>query len=193
MNKLSLADIKPLSEYEPIRKDFRSRIIELKRNRRVSLGDQITVVFENRDTLAYQIQEMMRTEHIYDEAGIQAEIDTYNAIVPGPGELSATLFIEITDPDQIKDTLDRLQGIDRGDAVYFELGTERINGVFESGHSKEDKLSAVHYVRFPFSPAQQAAFRDPNIKAALVANHPHYRARTILSDSVRASLARDLT
>ena len=76
MNKLTLTDIRPLSEYEPIRKDFRGRIIELKRNRRVPLGEYITLVFENRDTLLFQIQEMMRTEHIYDQSKIQDEIDT---------------------------------------------------------------------------------------------------------------------
>jgi hypothetical protein len=193
MNKLTITDVKPLSEYEGIRKEFRNRVIALKRNRRVPLGDFITLVFENRDTLLFQVQEMMRTEHIYDPTRIQEELDTYNALIPGSGELSATLFIEITEPGKIKEILDRLQGIDRLGDVFLELGPDRINAVFETGHSKDDKLSAVHYVRFPLNPDQQTAFRDEKIHAALVVDHPHYQARTTLTPAIRASLAGDFT
>ena len=192
MKILSLNDIKPLSEYEGIRKEFRSRMIAFKKNRRVPLGDLMTLVFENRETLIYQVQEMMRTEHLYDTAKIQEEIDTYNPLIPGPGELSATLFIEITEEEKIKETLDRLQGIDNGTALYLNLGTERIDGAFETGHSKEDKLSAVHYVRFHFSSDQQKAFLDPETEAALTINHPHYQVHTPLSETVRKSLTQDL-
>lgn len=167
-------------------------MIALKKNRRVPLGDLMTLVFENRETLIFQIQEMMRTEHLYDNAKIQEEVDTYNALVPEGRELSATLFIEITEVEKIKETLDQLQGIDNGTAVYLNLGTERVYGVFESGHSKEDKLSAVHYVRFPFSADQQKAFLNPETETTLAINHPHYQVHTPLSEPVRKSLMQEL-
>lgn len=191
MDTLQLKDIKPLSEYEPIRKAFRDRIIALKKRRRVSLGDRITMVFENRDTLLFQIQEMMRVEHIYDPEKIQNELDTYNPLIAGPGELSVTLFIEITEPERIKEILDGLQGIDDGRSVFIELGTDRIYGRFEEGHSKEDKLSAVHYVRFRLSPEQQAAFRNDATPAALVVKHPNFSARTVLDRATRETLSED--
>lgn len=192
MDTLQLKNIKPLSDYEPIRKEFRERIIALKKRRRVSLGDRMTLVFENRDTILFQIQEMMRVEHIYDDQKIQDELDAYNPLIAGAGELSATLFIEITEPERIKEILDSLQGIDDGRSIYLELGPERIYGRFEKGHSKEDKLSAVHYVRFQFSPEQQAEFRNNATPAALVADHPKYRTRTVLENAVRRELSGDL-
>jgi len=191
MESLNLNDIRPLSEYEPVRKVFRDRIIALKKGRRVLLGDRISTVFENRDTILFQIQEMMRVEHIYDPVKIQDELDAYNPLIPGPGELSATLFIEITDSDRIKEILDRLSGIDDGRSVFIDLGSDRIYGRFEAGHSREDKLSAVHYVRFAFSPEQRTLFRDIRIPAALAVDHPHYRARTPLIPEVRHQLAMD--
>ena len=126
MEPLRLEDIRPLSDYEPIRKAFRERIIALKKRRRVSLGDRMTLVFENRDTILFQIQEMMRVEHIYDPEKIQDELNTYNPLIAGPGELSATLFIEITQSERIKEILDGLQGIDNGRGIFIELGPDRI-------------------------------------------------------------------
>jgi len=192
MNPLRLKDVKPLPEYEAVRKPFRERIIALKKRRRIPLGDRITLVFENRDTILFQIQEMMRVEHIYDPAKIQDELDTYNPLIAGPDELSATLFIEITEPERIKETLDQLRGIDSGHCLFFEIGAGRIDGRFEEGHSNEEKLSAVHYVRFRFTPEQRAAFRNDQIPGALVVDHPHYRARTLLEKEVRRELAGDL-
>jgi len=192
MNTLQLKDIKPLPEYEAVRKSFRDRIIALKKKRRIPLGDRVTLVFENRDTILFQIQEMMRVEHIYDPARIQDELDTYNPLIAGPDELSSTLFIEITEPERIKEILDQLRGIDSGRCLFFEIGTDRVNGRFEEGQSNEEKLSAVHYVRFRFSSEQRAAFRDEQVPAALIVDHPHYRARTLLEKEVRRELSGDL-
>jgi hypothetical protein len=191
MNLLKLEDIKPLPEYEADRKAFRDRIIAMKKARRIPLGDRISMVFENRDTILFQIQEMMRVEHIYDPAKIQGELDAYNPLLPGAGELSATLFIEITESDRIKEVLDQLYGIDSGRSVFIELGSDRIYGWFETGHSREDKLSAVHYVRFRFTPEQRTAFQKAGIPAALAVEHPHYSARTVLSREAREQLAMD--
>ena len=191
MERIQLKDIQPLSEYEPIRKQFRKHIIALKKQRRILLGDRISLVFENRDTILFQIQEMMRVEHIYDAAKIKDELDTYNPLIAGPGELSATLFIEITEADRIKEILDDLQGIDNGRSVFMEIGQERVYGQFEEGHSKEDKLSAVHHVRFRLSPKQQADFCNDETAAALIMDHPKYRARTLLDKNVRQELSKD--
>jgi len=192
MKKLTTDDVRNLYEYEKIRDDFRRRIIALKQHRRLPVGDKVSLVFENRETVRFQVQEMIRAERMVDEGRIQDEIDVYNQILPDSGELSATLFIEITTPADIKPELDRFQGVDRGDCVFFELGGRtRVYGRFEEGHSKEDKISAVHYVRFPFTRVEQDRFRDTTVTLDLVIDHPNYAARTSLTTEQREALAQD--
>jgi len=192
MRKLNASDIINLYEYEKVRSEFRARIIDLKKRRRIEVGDKVSLTFENRDTMRFQIQEMVRAERIADDHRVQEEINVYNAILPEANELSATLFIEITEQEQIKADLDRFQGMDRGDCVYFELeGHGRVFGRFEAGHSKEDRISAVQYVRFPFSPEQQRWLRDPGIPVALVVHHEHYQAQAVLNPEQRAALSDD--
>ncbi len=192
MRKLGLDDIKDLVAYERGREAFRRRIIELKDRRRVALGDRISLVFENRETVLSQIQEMTRAERLVDPDKVQFEIDTYNNLIPDEGDLSATLFIEITDEADIRGELDRLLGLDRDDVVSFEIeGHGRAGGRFEQGHSNESRISAVHYVRFPFTREQREAFVEGRASVALVVNHPSYRASTVLSAEVRRALAED--
>jgi hypothetical protein len=136
---------------------------------------------------------MCRAERIIDDAKVQEEIDVYSALLPAPGELSATVFIEIADKDQIKPVLDRFMGIDVGPHVWLEVGRGvRVPGTFEAGHSDEEKgkLAAVHFVRFAFSPEAVRAFRES--EAYLVVDHPAARARTRLSDQTKAELLTDL-
>ncbi|MCS6927278.1 MAG: DUF3501 family protein, partial [Candidatus Binatia bacterium] len=160
-------------------------------NRRVSVGDRITFVFENHDTVLFQIQEMLRAEHITDIDKIRFELDTYNTLIPEEGELSATMLIEITELERIRAELVRLIGIDR--AVTLRIGEQIVvPAVFEPGRSKEDNLSAVQYVRFPLSPAAQAAFKDERQEARLVIDHPNYRAQAILPPAMRQVLAAEL-
>src|SRR5260370_15523108 len=111
MKKIELADIQNILDYEKVREEAQNRIIALKKNRRVQVGDMISFVFENRDTVLFQIQEMVRAERIVDEEKIQDEIDVYNELIPGDGELSATMFIEIQDQARIRETLEKLLGI----------------------------------------------------------------------------------
>jgi hypothetical protein len=192
MKKLSLSDIQNVYEYEKIRNNFRQRIIDLKHDRRIPVGDRISFVFENRETVKFQIQEMMRAERIVDDEKIREEIDVYNELLPNADELGATMFIEITEQSDVKPELDRFQGLDRGDCVYFEFGDlARVFARFEAGHSKEDRISAVHYLRFAFTSEEQSWFRDPKVSVALVVNHPHYSARSLLNQQQRASLAAD--
>src|SRR5579863_5885270 len=112
MQKLTLKDIWPIPIYEKARDEFRARVVALKKPRRVELGDSVTLIFENRDTVKFQIQEMVRVENISSPAGVQAEVDVYNSLVPGDGELSATLMIDVTDEAQIPVVLNRLIGIE---------------------------------------------------------------------------------
>lgn len=191
MKKLTLADIAFPAVYEEQRAEFRRRIIAMKRDRRVLVGDRIALVFENRETMRFQIQEMCRVEGITDQAGIQAEIEVYNALIPAAGELSATLLIEVTDSEEIRPVLDGFVGLDQGDRVFLEFAGERVPALFEAGHSEEDRISAVHYVRFPFSPEAQARFATCEA-VALAIEHPGYTHRTPLAAGTLAALRADL-
>lgn len=189
--KVSLDEILGLDRYERERDDFRRRIIALKKKRRVSVGDRVTFVFENHDTMLFQIQEMMRAERIADLDKIRDEIEVYNALVPDPDQLSATLLIEITGSDRIREELVELIGID--EAVVLEIDDRfEIPAEFESGHSKEDKLSAVQYVRFRFEPGEREAFLRPEAPARIAIRHRNYAHTADIEAAVRASLAQDL-
>src|SRR5262245_52325694 len=194
MDKIRFADVKNLYEYEKTREVARRQVIETKRRRRVAVGDRLSLLFENRETVLFQIQEMVRAERIVADARVQDEIDVYNELLPAPGELSATLMIEIEDKERIKPELDRFMGIDGGDHVWLQIGrgdaSWAVAGLFEAGHSKEDKLAAVHFVRFAVPPAASAALAAG--PAAIAVEHPNYRARAELSAELRAALAEDL-
>jgi Protein of unknown function (DUF3501) len=191
MEKIRFADVKNLYEYEKTREAARRRVIETKRRRRVAVGDRLSFLFENRETVLFQIQEMIRAERIVADDRVQDEIDVYNALIPDPGELSATMMIEIGEKGQIQPVLDSLLGIDSGEHVWLQIGREfAVPGQFEEGQSKEDRIAAVHFVRFRLTPAPRRAFaREP---VAVVVEHPSYRARTELSAETRAALLEDL-
>ncbi len=191
MQKVTLAEIIGLERYERIRNEFRRHIIDLKKNRRVTVGDLITFVFENHETVLFQIQEMLRAEHLTDLDKVRFEVDTYNELIPAEGELSATMLIEITQQERIRPELVRLIGIDK--AVSLRIGSRfRIPAAFEPGRSKEDNLSAVQYVRFPFPPEALVAFRDERQEAMIVIDHPHYQAQALFNPEVRRSLAAEV-
>jgi len=186
------SEVLDLVAYEKARSRVRDRVIEIKRRRRVQVGRYLSFLFENRDTVLFQVQEMCRAERIVDDARIAEEVEVYNALLPGPGELSATMMIEIEERDQIQLVLDRLLGIDTPDYVRMEVGGVVVPGHFEVGHSDEErgKISAVHFVRFPLLAEARQAFRMAGVW--LVVDHPNERARAQLSDETRAALADDL-
>lgn len=190
MKKLALEDIMGAAAYQRVREGFRRRIIELKQARRVAVGDKVSLVFENRDTVTFQIQEMVCTENISDLDKIREEIDVYNELIPDPGELSATLFLEITEESRIREELLKFLGID--ETVYFKVGGYSVHARFEAGHSKEDKISAVQYVKFPFSKEARAALIKGE-EAAIFIDHPNYQARALIDPRTRQSLVEDLT
>jgi len=193
MKKIQFNEIKNILEYEKIRETLRNHVIRLKKNRRLQVGDLISFLFENRETVIFQIQEMIRAERIVEDAKIQDEIDVYNQLIPDDGELSATMFIEIEEKEKIKELLDQMMGIDQEGTVYFKIGeTQQVPGIFEAGHSKEDKISAVHYVRFRFTPEQIEGLRNEHEEVSLVVDHPNYRRRKEVPLEVRRELVKDL-
>ncbi|MDH4186131.1 MAG: DUF3501 family protein [Nitrospira sp.] len=192
MNLLTLQDLMPASEYERQREQFRAQIIGLKQRRRISLGPLITLVFENRETLQFQTQEMVRVEQIRDSGKVQEELDVYNALMPGPGELSATLLIEITEPERMKEWLDLFMGLDHGETVAICAGGEQAFGRFEGGHSHETKISAVHFVRFAPTAPMIAAFADLHVPVTMTVNHREYHADVSVPGSLREEWLKDL-
>ena len=192
MKLLEPSEILNLVEYEKVRDARRRRIVELKKTRRVSVGRYLTFVFENRDTVWFQIQEMVRAERIVDDAKIAEEVEVYNGLLPHPGELSATLMIEIEQAAEIKPVLDKLLGIDTRGYVKMTVGSRVVVGDFEAGHSDEErgKLSAVHFVRFVLPPEARERFMTSEV--ALLVEHPNEHARTVLSDETKRSLLGDL-
>ena len=190
MRKVAIDDIVGLSGYEKIRQDFRRRIIELKQKRRISLGDRISLLFENRDTVIFQIQEMLRVERITDLDKIRQEIETYNQLIPDSRELSATLFLEIEDQTHLREELVKFHGIE--EAISLRIATHRLAACFEAGRRKEDKMSAVQYVRFRFDEPALEAFVS-GARSELVIDHQNYQAAVVLQPETQGSLAEDLT
>ena len=190
--KLTLDDIADLRAYEREREDFRDHVIALKKRRRVHVGPFITLVFENRDTMRFQIQEMARAEKILSDEGILTELGIYNPLIPEPGTLSATLFIELTTDEQLREWLPKLVGIERSVVVRPANG-EEVRCIPDEDHeaqlTREEITASVHYIRFELPPASIEAFAGG---AALAVDHPAYQHDTALSDDTIAELLTDL-
>jgi len=191
MRKLTVDDIVDHRAYERERDDFRAHIIGLKRRRRIPLGNLVTLVFENTDTMRWQVQEMARAERMLTDEAIAHEVETYNELIPEAGELSATLFIELTGDDLLREWLPKLVGIEH--QVHFELGDgrSRVTGTprDEERLTREEITSTVHYLRFPFDAHQRAqlAFGP----ARIVVDHPEYQAVAELDEEQRDTLVED--
>lgn len=189
---MTLDDVIPYADYERQREEFRSRIIALKQRRRISVGPLLALTFENRDTLRFQIQEMIRVERIFDPAKVQDELDVYNALLPSHEELSATLLIEITDEAKMKQWLGQFMRLDHGEKVAIAAGGERVFGEFEGGHSHDTKISAVHFVRFRPTTAMKTAFADLRRRVTITVNHGRYHEEVPVPGSMREEWLSDL-
>jgi len=191
VKKVDRSELLGLGAYEEIRERFRARIIQLKKARRVGVGEHLTFVFENHDTALFQIQEMLRTERITDERAILHELETYNDMVPDEGELSATLFVEYDDKDERATMLEKLVGL--GDYVALRIDDRPFDARFLVQAGEETtRLPAVDYVRFEVGRHVAERLRDLGTEALIEISHPAYRAATTLSPETRASLAADL-
>lgn len=186
---LTRSDIKGPALYAPIRDDFRKRIIELKRSRRVLVGDRVSMVFENRHTLTLQVEEMLRAEALTTDEQIAAELAVYNELMPTTDSLSATLFIELPQDADAKVELRKLVGLD--EHVALLIGDHRVPARFEPNRSTDDKISAVQYVRFPLTGEAKAALLRDGTTLVVEIDHPGYRHRVTADPALRASLARD--
>jgi hypothetical protein len=187
---LTLDEIADRGTYEVLRPEFREKVIALKQRRRVAVGERVTLVFENRETLRFQVQEMTRVERIDDPTAVQNELNVYNELMPGEDELSATLFIEIPELSRIKAELDRLVGID--EHVSLLVGDEAIPACFDPKQMEADRISAVQYIRFSLDEAQRRRLAQPSVPVRLRIDHPNYRHEATLPDELCGSLAADL-
>jgi hypothetical protein len=191
--RLGIDDISDLRAYERERQAFRTHVIALKKRRRVHVGPVLTLVFENRDTVRFQIQEMARVEKIISDQGIQTELDIYNPLIPEPGHLAATLFIELTSDDALRDWLPKLVGIERHVTLRLADGTE-VRCVVDPDHerqlTRQEITASVHYVHFTFGPREVEAFAAGPV--ALVVDHPRYAHEVDLSPATHDELLTDL-
>ena len=194
--KLTLDDIADQRAYEREREAFRARIIELKKVRRVGIGPFVTMVFENRDTIRFQIQEMARAEKMVSDAAIQTELDVYNPLIPEPGSLAATLFIELTSKDDLVEWLPKLVGIERsvelrlGGATGEEIVRARPDAEHERQLTRETITASVHYVHFDLTEAHVARFAAGPVQIAIA--HANYAYASKLSEVSKQSLLEDL-
>jgi hypothetical protein len=196
MTKLTLTDIDDLRAYERQRDEFRRRVIAVKKLRRIHVGPIITLVFENRDTIRFQIQEMARAERLITDEAIAQELAVYNPLIPEPGSLAATLFVELTNDDALKDWLPRLVGIETQIALLLGEGDDvevvrcEVDPEHEQRLTREEITASVHYVHFTLDAAQVERFEAGPVSLAVT--HPAYEHTTQLSDATRTSLATDL-
>ncbi len=192
MSKLSHADLYSLEEYSRIRPEFRAKIIDHKKNRRVVIGEHAALYFEDALTMQYQVQEMLRIEKIFEAEGIQDELDVYNPLIPDGQNWKATFMVEFSDVEERRAALARFVGIEKALWVQVE-GLDRVYAIANEDldRSTDDKTSAVHFVRFELSAAMvSAAKQGVSIKAGI--SHPEYDEETVLNNTVRESLVGDL-
>lgn len=193
-SKLSRDDLYSLEKYAEVRKDFRSRVLEHKKNRQVHLGPHATLYFEDRLTMQYQIQEMLRIEKVFEAAGIQEELDAYNPLIPDGCNWKATFMMEYPDVAQRKVELAKLGGIE--DKVWVQVADfDRVYGIANEDLDRTDasgKTSAVHFMRFELTPEMAAAVKN-GAAVSMGVEHPNYtEALEPIPAETRDSLAADL-
>jgi Protein of unknown function (DUF3501) len=189
VRKLTNADIKDMREYERERDEFRAEIITMKKKRRIALGDIMTIVFENAATMRFQIQEMARAERMLRDEQIAHELETYNELVPGPRELSATIFIEYPERVQREQMLVALAGVET--AFYVRVAGDRLQVVGDTRGTDTSRTMAVQYVKFPLSESAEQALRVGGVELCLGVEHAAYRAEVVLSAETTQSIRDD--
>ena len=182
-----------LEAYAKQRNEFRAKVMEHKKRRTVHLGGHVTLQFEDELTIRYQVQEMLRIERIFEEEGIQGELDAYNPLIPDGANWKATMLIEYPDPEERRRMLGVLKGIERRVWVQVD-GAERVYAIADEDLEREtaEKTSSVHFLRFELSPAMRDRLRN-DAKVGVGVDHPKYTAALELAREVRASLASDLS
>jgi uncharacterized protein DUF3501 len=192
MNKLTHADLWKLEDYARERNAFRARVIAHKKNRTVHLGAHLTLIFEDRLTVQYQVQEMLRIERIFEADAIAEELGAYNPLVPDGANLKATMLIEYDDVEVRRRELEKLRGVE--DMIALRVGSEApVLAIADEDldRSNETKTSAVHFLRFELAPAHVARLRTGDALEFSVA-HPHYAGTVVVTGPVREALVSDL-
>jgi hypothetical protein len=191
--KLTRKDLMSLEVYSGERKDFRSKVLVHKRNRRIELGTNAALYFEDRLTMQYQVQEMLRIERIFEAAGIQEELDAYNPLIPDGGNWKATFMVEFPEEDERRAMLKQLRGIE--DCVYMQVdGFERVLAIADEDLERTDdeKTSAVHFLRFEL-PAEHVAGLKQGAALHAGIDHANYTVEiSPVADNIRHSLLADL-
>jgi hypothetical protein len=192
MDKLTPADLLSLEEYHKQRPRLRAEVLAHKRHRQVGIGPNLTLYFEDRITMRYQVQEMLRVERIFESEAIVEELGAYNPLIPDGSNLKATMMLEYPDVDERRAALESLRGIE--DRVYLEVG--KLGRVFANAdedmtRTDSTKTSAVHFLRFEVDAPIRASLKD-GAQLRFGVDHDRYRYEVEVADAVRAALAGDL-
>ena len=193
MAKIERDSLMTLEAYAKARKEFRAKVIAHKRERTAHLGDHVTLIFEDELTMRYQIQEMLRVEKIFEEAGIQDELDAYNPLIPDGRNFKATMMIEYEDVEERRAALARLKGIE-GRTWVCVGGAERVFAIADEDLEREtdEKTASVHFLRFELDERMAEALKQ-GAPLAIGVDHAEYRAQLDPApQGLRESLARDL-
>lgn len=192
MQKLSKDDLYTLEAYAALRSDFRARVMGHKQHRKIALGEHLTLIFEDRLTMQYQVQEMLRVERIFEPRGIQEELDAYNPLIPDGSNWKATMMVEYPDVAERRDALGRLVGIEN--QVWVRIGDlPAVTGIADEDldRSNERKTSAVHFLRFELGPELVAALKG-GAPLEVGVSHAEYAYAVLAPERVRESLLADL-
>lgn len=190
---LTRDDLYSLEQYARVRGDFRAKVMAHKKPRQVAIGAHATLYFEDRLTMRYQIQEMLRVERIFESQGIQDELDAYNPMIPDGTNWKATFMVEYEDADERREALARLRGIE--DRVWVQVaGFDRVHAIADEDMERADatKTSAVHFLRFELSAPMIAAIQE-GAGLSIGVDHPEYSHQTEVAPAVRDSLVGDLS
>ena len=192
MDKLRREDLYSLEQYHEVRPEFRAQVMEHKKHRRVPLGEIAALYFEDRLTMQYQVQEMLRAERIFEAEGVQEELDAYNPLIPDGSNLKATFMIEVPDEDERRRLLGELKGIENEVWLRVE-GFEPVFAIADEDleRENEDKTSSVHFMRFELTSAMIEAARGGAALGAGVSHAGYTRQLEPLPENVRAALVAD--
>jgi len=192
MNKLNRSDLFSLEEYSIERESFRNRVLEEKKSRKVYIGENVVLLFENKNTIQYQIQEMLRIEKIFDSEGINEELDAYNPLIPDGANLKAVMLIEYPNVEERKEKLKILKGIER--KIWIKVGSHnKVFAIADEDLEREDdtKTSAVHYLRYEFGAAMINDWKN-GANVIMGIDHPEYQVpETIIKSDISLSLSQD--
>ena len=191
MKPLTPLEVLPVTTYDRVRSLLRPLCIAEKARRRLAVGEHLTLMFENRQTIWYQIQEILRAERIFEDHAINAEVETYNELIPRPGELFATLLVEYAEPAERDLALARLVGLERH--LWMVLDGRRVGARFDERQISPDQVSAVQFIAFPLG-VESGRFAELAAaeKVAIEIDHPHLSVRALVEGPLASALADDL-